>query len=174
MAETRAPRSASAQLLPTLFDRLRDDAPQRHSERPDAYTVTPAQMRRIIERDLAYLLNTTNCPLALDVERYPAVASSTLNYGVAPVAGGYLSAHKWHDLVGNIRRAILDFEPRMIPDSLVVTPLRTDDAPPHRYNVLRIEIRGLIHMDPYPMAFTAQSSLDLDTSRIALQSVDPA
>jgi len=170
MAEQRTPRRSNSQLLPTLFDRLRNDAPQRLTESTDEYTVSRAQMREIIQRDLTYLLNTTNREDEMDRDRHAAAASSTINYGVPAVAGTYLSEHKWSDIVDIIRRAILDFEPRLIPGSLAVAPLEKEDAP-HRYNVLLFEIRGLIHMDPYPMAFTAQSSLDLETSRIAVKSI---
>lgn len=170
MTDRRAPRRPHAHLLPTLFDRLRDEAPHRQTERADEYTFTRAQMREIVQRDLTYLLNTTNREDEMDRHRYRAVASSTLNYGVPAVAGTYLSEHKWSDIVDIIKRAILDFEPRLIPGTLAVAPLEKEDAP-HRYNVLLFEIRGLIHMDPYPMAFTAQSSLDLETSRISVKSI---
>lgn len=170
MSDLRTPRRPNAQLLPTLFDRLRDDAPLRQTEGPNEYTVTRAQMREIIQRDLTYLLNTINREDEIDRERYPAAASSTLNYGVPPVAGSYLSEHKWASIIGIVQRSIEDFEPRLIPGSLKIQPLLKEDAP-HHYNVLLFEISGLIHMDPYPMAFTAQSSLDLETSRMQLQSV---
>lgn len=170
MSEHHAPRRPNAQLLPTLFDRLRDDAPLRQTERPEAYALTRSQMHGIIQRDLTYLLNSTNREDEIDRERYPEAASSTLNYGVPPVAGSYLSEHKWNDIIGIVQRAIEDFEPRLIPGSLKIRPLLKEDAP-HRYNVLLFEISGLVHMDPYPMAFTAQSSLDLETSRMQLQSI---
>ncbi|SPA48239.1 type VI secretion system baseplate subunit TssE [Cupriavidus taiwanensis] len=170
MAEHRPPRRPHSQLLPTLLDRLRDDAPQRQKESADEYTVTRAQVREIIQRDLTYLLNTTNREDEFDRKRYPAAAASTINYGVSPVAGSYLAEHKWSDIVTIVRRAILDFEPRLIPGSLEVKPLLKEDAP-RRYNTLVFEIKGLIHMNPYPMAFTAQSSLDLETSRMSVQSI---
>ncbi|WP_296225540.1 type VI secretion system baseplate subunit TssE [Ralstonia sp. UBA689] len=170
MSERRTPRRPNTQLLPTLFDRLRDDAPLRQTESPSEYVVTRAQMREILQRDLTYLLNTTNREDEIDRSRYPAAAGSSINYGVPPVAGTYLSAHKWNDIVKIVRRAILDFEPRLIPGSLKVDPLRKEDAP-IRYNTLVFEISGLIHMDPYPMAFTAQSSLDLETGRMNIRSI---
>ena len=46
--------------MPTLLDRLRDDAPHRLVEAPEEYAVTRKQMRDIVQRDLAYLLNTTS------------------------------------------------------------------------------------------------------------------
>ena len=81
------PRRANAHLLPTLLDRLRDDAPQRLTEAPSEYTVTRSQMRDIVQRDLAFLLNTTSMEDLIDRKRHPHAASSTVNFGVPPLAG---------------------------------------------------------------------------------------
>ena len=67
-----------------------------------------------------------------------------------------------------IRRAIGDFEPRLIPESLVVSPRTDVDSAGEHRNVLAFEVRGLIHMDPYPLEFMVQSSLDLETSEIRI------
>ncbi|WP_211455189.1 type VI secretion system baseplate subunit TssE [Collimonas antrihumi] len=162
-----APRQPNAHLLPTLFDRLRDDEPLRSAEAPGEYTVTRAQMRKIIQRDLAFLLNTANMEDLLDRNRHALAAASTINYGVPPLAGSYLSEHKWADIERRLRRAIFDFEPRLIPDSLQIVPLMKEGAE-RQYNVLLFEIRGAIRMDPYPMAFMVQSSVDLETNRMSV------
>ncbi|MDR8727111.1 type VI secretion system baseplate subunit TssE [Burkholderia pseudomultivorans] len=166
----RTPRRASSHLMPTLLDRLRDDAPHRRTEAPDEYTVTRRQMRDIVQRDLAYLLNTTSIEDRIDRARYPQAAASTVNFGVPPLAGTFIASRRWSDVETMIRRAIGDFEPRLIPDSLVVSP-RTDpdaDTAGEHHNVLAFEVRGLIHMDPYPLEFMVQSSLDLETSEIRI------
>ncbi|MBY4731117.1 type VI secretion system baseplate subunit TssE [Cupriavidus pauculus] len=163
------PRRPNSQLLPTLFDRLRDDAPHQQAENADAYTVTRSQMSEIVRRDLAHLLNTTNREDEIDRERHAYAARSTVNYGVPPLAGTHAADRDWPEILGMIRRAIEDFEPRLIPGDLVVRLL--DKKPSeHEYNVLRFEIRGRVHMNPYPMAFTAQSSLDLETRSISIKS----
>ncbi|KWA70833.1 cytoplasmic protein [Burkholderia ubonensis] len=161
------PRRANAHLMPTLLDRLRDDAPHRQVEAPDEYTVTRKQMRDIVQRDLAYLLNTTSIEEQLDRERYPHVAASTVNFGVPPLAGTFLASRQWNDIERMIRQAVADFEPRLIPDSLVVSPCRATDAGEH-HNVLAFEVRGMVYMDPYPLEFMVQSSLDLETSEIQI------
>lgn len=148
--------------MPTLFDRLRDDAPGQQVESADVYAVNHIRMREIIERDLGYLLNTTNREHEIARDRYPAVASSTLNYGVPPIVGGHGSDRKWADIVGIIKRAIEDFEPRLIPDSLLVAPL-PGGVEHQTHNLLHFEISGMVHMIPYPVAFAAQSSLDLES-----------
>lgn len=165
-----APRRANNTLLPTLLDRLKDDTPFRQADAAQDHTLTRAQMRDIIQRDLAYLLNTTNHAGEIDRATHPAAASSVVNFGVPAIAGSYLSGHKWPDIQAVIRQAILDFEPRILPGSLQVEPLIPDggDRP---YNVLSFEIRGRVHMTPYPLEFLVQSSIDLETNRMSLSSL---
>jgi type VI secretion system protein ImpF len=147
------PRRADTHLLPTLIDRLRDD------------TVSRTQMREIIQRDLAYLLNCTNIEDQIDRRRYPAAAASTVNFGVPPLAGGYVASCRWEDVEKAVKRAIRDFEPRLIADSLSVLPL-DNNVGTSLYNNLAFEIRGMIRMNPYPLEFMVQSTLDLETSRM--------
>lgn len=153
--------------LPTLFDRLQDHAPSKIAEDPEAYAFNSEQMRAIVQRDLIYLLNTTNLHEQLSTVHFPQIVNSTVNYGVPPLAGGYLSDRKWMDIEKIIRWSIETFEPRLIPDSLMVSPLLKDGAN-DRYNVLLFEIKGLLFMEPYPMEFMVQSSVDLETNRFNL------
>ncbi len=169
MPSTKPPisRRQERRYLPTLFDRLCDDAPGEETEAPAAYASDRSRMRQIVQRDLALLLNTTDQSDLLDASRYPEACRSTINYGVPALAGGYLSEKKWADIETMIRHAILTFEPRLMPDTLVVRPLIKAHTAAH-YNVLTFEISGHIHMQPYPLEFMVQSNVDLETSRIEL------
>jgi len=159
-------RRPSALLLPTLLDRLVDHAPRERHETPESYAVSPAHMREIVQRDLAWLLNTTNLEDEIDREAMPHVAASVLNYGVPPFAGKYMMERNWQDIERIIRQAVIDFEPRLIPETLEVIPAGNSDGDAS-YNVLLFEIHGWVHMQPYPMEFLVQSSLDLETSRLS-------
>lgn len=159
------PRRANTHLLPTLLDRLRDDAPQRQTEAPGEYAVTRMQMRGIVQRDLAFLLNTMSIEEHIDRERYPEAAASTVNFGMPPLAGAFMASRKWAEIERIIRRVIRDFEPRLIAETLVVAPSKDTEAS-ERANVLSFEVRGMIRMDPYPLEFMVQSSLDLETSQV--------
>lgn len=161
-------RMRAPMLLPTLFDRLRDEAPSRAAEDPCEYAVTAARLREIVQRDLIHLLNSTNAEGLIDRGRYPEAAASTVNFGVPALAGNYLVNRRWDEVERLIRRAINDFEPRLIPDSLQVRPLAQEGAV-DSYNVLVFEIRARIHFQPYPLEFTVQSAVDLETSRIRLE-----
>lgn len=167
-AADAAPARVNAHLLPTLFDRLRDEAPSRTSELPCDYAVTPAQMRDIVQRDLAFLLNTTNAEDLIDRKRHAQAAASTINFGVPPLAGSYLSQRKWADIERIIRRAVHDYEPRLIPETVSVVPLTKEDGAAEEYNVLLFEIRAQIHLRPYPLEFTVQSAVDLETNRMSV------
>lgn len=157
--------------LPTLFDRLCDDRPSERQEAPSAYTPTRARMRQIVQRDMAFLLNTTNQSDWLSSTDYPEAANSTINYGVASLAGSYLSEKKWQDIETMIRHAIEVFEPRLIAESLSVRPMQKAADQKH-YNVLTFEIAGYLRMTPYPLEFIVQSSVDLESNRITLTPVN--
>lgn len=170
----RVPRAADApatrahaQLMPTLFDRLRDEHPARRTESPSEYTLRAAQVRDIVQRDLTCLLNTTNAEGLIDRERYPEAAASSLNFGVPPLAGGHLSERRWADIERLIRRAIADYEPRLLPETVSVRPLMKDGAS-DAYNVLVFEIRAMVDLQPYPLELTVQSSVDLETHRMSV------
>ncbi|RYX88634.1 MAG: type VI secretion system baseplate subunit TssE [Comamonadaceae bacterium] len=158
---------ANAQLMPSLFDRLRNDSPGEPGESPSAYTVTPAQLRDLIRRDLALLLNTTNAESLIDRETFPEAAASTVNFGVQSLAGAYLSQRKWTDIERSIRQAIADFEPRLLPSSIEVIPLAAQSGEINRH-ILPFEIRALIALTPYPLQLTVQSAIDFETSRMRM------
>jgi type VI secretion system protein ImpF len=150
--------------LPSLIDRLLDDAPHRRTEHPDAYAPNAERMHRIIERDLSLLLNTTSLSDELDESRYQAVARSVVNYGIAPLSGSYLTDRSWERVKQVVRAAVERFEPRLISNSLHLRPLHSKD--PVRYNQLIFEIDGLMHWSPYPLEFRIQSAFDIETNQV--------
>ncbi|WP_277183571.1 type VI secretion system baseplate subunit TssE [Caballeronia sp. BR00000012568055] len=164
-ATGNSPRRADSHLLPTLIDRLRDDAPHRQSEAPGEYAVTRTQLRDIIQRDLTYLLNATNLGDLIDAKRYPLVAQSTVNFGVPPLAGAFMASRDWAKIEVLIREAIVAFEPRLIPETLRIVP-RSERDRQGRHNEVAFSIHGMIRLEPYPIEFIVQSSLDLESSRL--------
>lgn len=163
-----ASRANAPRMLPTLFDRLRDEAPSKAAEDAADYAASPNRVRDIVRRDLAYLLNTTNAEDLIDRDRYPEAAASTINFGVPALAGNYLVNRHWEQVEKIIRRAVTDFEPRLIPDSVQVRPLAREGAL-DTFNVLVFEIRALIACQPYPLEITVQSAVDLETNRMRIE-----
>ncbi|WP_077038414.1 type VI secretion system baseplate subunit TssE [Pelomonas sp. KK5] len=162
-------RSSEQRFLPTLFDRLCDDTPSADSEMPGAYVPDRRRMREILQRDLAALLNTINHAADLDAARHPEVARSCVNYGAPSLAGKPLSERQWADIEHSVRSAIVAFEPRIDPLTLVVRPLQRPRGGSASFNVLDFEIAGLVLLQPYPLEFIVQSSADLETNRFELR-----
>ncbi|MBR8460162.1 type VI secretion system baseplate subunit TssE [Burkholderia dolosa] len=152
--------------LPSLLDRLQDDAPHARHESPAAYAPNGEGMRRIIRRDLASLLNATNLDGELDAGRYPQAAASVVNYGLPPLSGSYLSDRNWETVEKLVRTAIVRFEPRLLPESIAIRPVEGREAV--SYNQLTFEIRGLMQWSPYPLEFRIQSTFDIESNKVAL------
>lgn len=153
--------------LPTLLDRLLDDEPKNLREPHDQFHFNSRTMRSIVQRDLLAILNSTNIEDGLDDHRHAAVAESVMNYGVAPVTGGWSHSHSWTRIESAVRRAILRFEPRIMPQSLVVRP-QHDKNNPSRYGVILFEIRGLIYWEPHPIDLCVNAAYDAETQAMRL------
>ncbi|VVU54043.1 type VI secretion system lysozyme-like protein [Burkholderia anthina] len=150
--------------MPSLLDRLIDDAPQLRREHREIETLDSEGMRHLIRRDLSLLLNTTNLDDELDATRHAAAIDSVVNYGIPPLSGNYLANRDWNVVEKAIRTAIVRFEPRLLPDSLRIRPVQHEDST--QYNRLTFEISGLMHWSPIPVEFRIRSMLDMEIDRV--------
>ena len=152
-------------LQPSLLDRLTDDAPDALREPSDAQSLTMAQLRRAVLRDLAWLLNTTNLAATdgLPVEGHAARA--TLNFGVPGFTGLIGGASRAKALEAAIANAIRTFEPRIRADSVVVRARAAQATDP--LNVLVFEIEGELWAQPVPVPLFLETSIEMET-RLAL------
>ncbi|WP_455821152.1 type VI secretion system baseplate subunit TssE [Pseudomonas cerasi] len=158
------------QFLPTLLERLQDDEPKNSIERYDEFFFDSRKMRSIVQKDIATMLNNTNIEDSLDEHRHNLVADSVANYGVSALVGSFANQHRWHSIEKNIRAAILRFEPRIIPESLIVRSLLSEDHPTKNGMIL-FEIRGLIDWDPHPIDLCFHGRYDIETSHAELKSM---
>ena len=84
-----ADKTLTDRLQPSLLDRLTDHHPGQTAERREERVIDISRLREIIQRDLSWLLNTTNLESDFDAEAFPMVAQSVLNYGLAEVSGEF-------------------------------------------------------------------------------------
>jgi len=153
--------AARERLQPALLDRLTDDAPERLRESPDAQTLSMAQLRRAVLRDLAWLLNTTNLAATDDIDPKSLAAVSTVNFGVPGFTGLIGGAVRAKGLETAIADAIRAFEPRINPDSLSVRARPPKDTGP--LNALVFEIEGELWAQPVPVPLFLETSIELET-----------
>ncbi|KAB8305866.1 type VI secretion system baseplate subunit TssE [Erwinia endophytica] len=156
--------------LPTLFERLLDDEPKKQQESYDAFYFDAKAMRAVVQKDISSVLNNTNIEDQLDEHRHKAVCGSVMNYGIAALVGRYANHHNWNIIEKNIRNALLRFESRIIPESLLVRPL-IDKNHPGKYGMVLFEIRGLIAWHPHPIDLCISVAYDVETAKVDLKSV---
>jgi type VI secretion system protein ImpF len=154
-------------LQPALLDRLTDHQPYKRTESADAVYVTEARLRAALLRDVAWLLNANDASSHIDFEGLPHAQRSVINYGMTPLAGQLLSELDWKDVEEGIRRSILSFESRILPDTLVVALVETADSLNH-HNTLQFEIRCQFWSMPYPLELLLKTSLDLETGQVVV------
>jgi type VI secretion system protein ImpF len=159
-------------LQPSLLDRLTDDEPHKSVESNDRRTLTKAQLRQCVLRDLGWLLNTGNAESELetstDLHLYPQVLRSVVNFGMRSLSGMRLSEVNLHNIEKDVLRAILDFEPRILRSTLNVKALATDDLT-HHHNMMAFEIRCQMWAQPYPLSMLLRTNLDLESGEMMVQ-----
>jgi len=69
-------------LQPSLLDRLTDDEPDKRVEPPERRVLTIARLRESVLRDLNWLFNSTQMASASEMEEFPLVTSSVVNFGL--------------------------------------------------------------------------------------------
>src|SRR5215510_9008634 len=96
---------------PSLLDRLTDDG---------RASTTISELRKSVLRDLTWLFNTTQTFNAEETESWPQVRNSILNFGLPALAGTHASSVDFPRLERALRQAIIDFEPRILAESVTV------------------------------------------------------
>lgn len=94
-----------------------------------------------VRRELAWLLNTTNLGASVDLEPYPQIATSVLNYGVPDLAGQAVSDWAIEARARDIKGTIEAFEPRLDPRTLSVRVRAAGE----RENAVTYVIEGEVH-----------------------------
>ena len=161
-----ADKTLAERLQPSLLDRLTDQKPGELKETRESRVIDLSRLRDIIQRDLSWLMNTHNAESNFDVERYPAVASSVLNYGLAEVAGEYSGKEKAQAIRRSIETAIATYEPRIIEGSVdVQMRTGTDDAE----MTIGLDIRADMWAQPMPLELYLRSKVDLTTGEVDVE-----
>lgn len=160
-------RNEGDRLQPALLDRLCDDESDKIQETLEHSVVSKGKLKRTVLRDLVWLLNTTCHDTDGQLELYPEVRKSVLNYGIPVLSGKHFSGVDWRELERKIHEAILVFEPRILPDTLVVKAILPTDSLGH-HNLLQFELRGELWSMPFPIELLIRSELDLETGQMTL------
>ena len=153
-------------LQPSLLDRLTDDEPGKTEESREKRVISAARLRECVTRDLSWLLNCVNLRADVDLEAYPEVARSVLNFGIPDLTGTALSGVEAETLQRQIRDAILAFEPRLTGSSLRVT-VHASKARMDRQSLV-FDIESEMWAQPLPLNLYLKTEVDLETGKLAV------
>jgi type VI secretion system protein ImpF len=151
-------------IQPCLLDRLTDNAPDNKEESSSERVVSISRYREGVLRDLRWLLSASRHADDEDLQFYPSVRTSTLNYGIRSLCGRLADSVGGGQLEREITQAIEMFEPRIDPTTLVVEMKANPDG--QAKNELTIEIRGDLWARPMPEEFLVRTRIDLETGEL--------
>jgi type VI secretion system protein ImpF len=158
MAESNRDR-----INPSLLDRLTDEAPGNAAQR-GGMSLSLTELRRSVLRDLNWLFNTSQIMRSEELEAWPQVRNSVVNYGLPPLSGVVASSLDIQKLERALRQAIVDFEPRILPDSVSVKAELERESLDH-HNVLSLHIEALLWAQPVPIELLLRTQLDLESGQ---------
>jgi len=170
MAEQLTPQE---RLQPALLDRLTDDEPEKKLEPREHRVMSKARMRQAVLRDLAWLFNATRLESGASMAKAPYARRSVVNFGLPSLSGQTASTLEITDLERAIRQAIVDFEPRILPETLEVRALvELSDLDHH--NVIGVQIRGELWAQPVPLELLIRTEIDLETGKVQIADLAPS
>ncbi|WP_299611619.1 type VI secretion system baseplate subunit TssE [uncultured Tateyamaria sp.] len=162
-----ADRARLERLQPALLDRLVDEAPDQRTETNAAWAIDINRLRDIIQRDLHWLLNTTNLQASADLEPFPETVCSVLNFGIVDVSGITVTNSRATEIQQAIRVAIERFEPRLLPNTLEVAIHERKDV---RAGLISFDIRAELWAEPVPLDLYLRTQLDVTTGEVSVRS----
>jgi type VI secretion system protein ImpF len=160
-------------LQPALLDRLTDDEPEKKEELREHRVLSKARLRQAVLRDLAWLFNATRLERGDDLSHVPYVRRSVVNYGLPAHAGQTASSLEIQDVEQDIKQAIIDFEPRILLETLEVKAI-AEISDLDRHNVLGIQIHGQLWAQPVPLEMLIRTEFDLETGKVQVADLAPS
>ncbi len=153
-------------LQPSLLDRLTDDEPDKQKESADKRVLSMRRLRESVLRDLGWLLNCGNLAALQDLDDYPLVVHSVVNYGLPDLTGVSASGIDTAQVERAMRQAILDFEPRILRNTIKVRAILSEGE--MNRNAIAFEIEGELWAQPMPLRLYLRTELDLESGTFSV------
>ncbi|MEE4639933.1 MAG: type VI secretion system baseplate subunit TssE [Wenzhouxiangella sp.] len=159
--------SFNERLQPSLLDRLTDENPYNKEEARSQRVISLARLRKLVRRDMGWLLNAGNLESLVDLDAYPAVRNSVLNYGIPDLSGLMVSDVSKEDIERMIKDALLAYEPRILANTLRVRADVSSDR--MNSNAIMFEIEGRLWAQPMPAELFLKTEIDLETGQVEVR-----
>lgn len=133
------------------------------SERQRRGLVTLEEYRELVLLDLTWLFNSGSLESCVNLMGLEEVQRSVLNFGIPELAGSTATSLKLDNLEKRIKQAILNFEPRIDPESLDVRAVRIEEE--MSQGAVCFEIRGKLWAYPVPIDLFLRTEIDLESGQ---------
>jgi type VI secretion system lysozyme-like protein len=130
------------------------------------HMISVTRLRECVQRDLAWLLNTSNLAIVQDLSRYPRVAHSVLNYGMPSLAGRTVSSIEPHVAAKRILEAIATYEPRLSRIRVTPEPAKDSDE-----MMLAFKIDAELWGQPASQHLVLRTTIDVGTGDVGVSEV---
>lgn len=110
--------------------------------------ITEPVLRREVWRDVDALLNAVALESTLDMTRAPHARKSIINFGIPDITHRTIDEIGVNDITGEIKEALINFEPRLAAASLSVTRDTNVDSADLK---VRFVVRADLICDPVQM-----------------------
>ena len=157
-------------LQPSLLDRLTDDEPEKKVESRDKRVLSMQKLRQCVLRDMSWLLNTSNLAAVQNLDDYPNVNHSVVNYGMPDLAGIVAASTDVLALERILCQVIGDFEPRIIQNTIKVRVEASNDE--MDLNAMTFEIEGDLWAQPMPQRLYLKTIIDMDMKNVDVEEIN--
>lgn len=145
-----------------------DENPEARKE-PSGRGISHLRYRQGVLRDIEWLLNAKSRLAHEGLADFPETEVSVLNFGMPDPAGKSTGNATITQIEKDIATALLRFEPRIIPDSLVVKAIDTpSSASSSSPNILAFSITGELWASPMNEELHLKTEIDLETGKCRL------
>jgi len=133
-------------------------------ESPDRRAMSMSRLREAVLRDLRWLFNASGIDDVVDLERYPEVRRSVLNFGLRSLAGRPVTSIDPAEVSRRIRDSIVYFEPRLT--SVRVTHELKEDAVEGM--TLAFLVEAELWGQPVAQHVSLRTSIDVETGDVTV------
>lgn len=129
------------------------------------------EIRTCVKRDLDWLLNASQYSPQEDLDGYPEVACSVLNYGMPDLTGKTVSGFDQGHIERLLKQVIVNYEPRIIRRTLTVRVIA--DKAMFDHNALAFEIEGELWAKPQPIYLHLRTEFELEDGNVSVYDYRP-
>lgn len=156
---------------PSILDKLLAGSieagarPHQHFPVPRLDRFGESELRAVIQRDIAYLLNDIQFEAAVSLEDYPEIKTSVLNQGLPELIGRSLDSQTMARRAGEVTAVLRAFEQRLRPETISVV---FDASRVESENKLHFAINGEIRNAVEENWIQFSTTVDLDDGRVEI------